>query len=155
MPFFVSMITIHKAASEDIEDLAALFNDYRIFYEQASDLKAAADFLRRRMENDQSVIFIARLDGASVGFTQLYPVYSSVSLLPLHILNDLYVSEQSRGLGIATLLINEAKSYVMGVGGKGLTLETHQDNPAQKLYERLDFVKDETYYHYAWKNTSM
>jgi len=149
------MIEILKAAASDIDDLAPLFDEYRIFYRQASGLTAAASFLRQRIDNEQSTIFMAKLKDRAVGFTQLYPIYSSVSLLPLHVLNDLYVDELSRGFGIATLLINEAKSFAIERGSKGLILETHKDNPAQQLYERLGFVKDQTYLHYAWSSPGL
>ena len=149
------MIRIHQASIEDLHDLVPLFNDYRVFYEQSSDLVAAESFLQQRISNEQSTIFMARHGDDAVAFTQIYPIYSSVSMRSLHILNDLYVSESSRGLGIGTLLLNEAKSYAMMQGSKGLTLETHQSNPAQKLYERLDFIRDEEYFHYMWKNPSI
>lgn len=153
--FFCFMIKILKASIEDLPDLAPLFNDYRVFYEQPSDLVAAELFLHKRITNDQSTIFMARHENKAVGFTQIYPVFSSVSMRSLHILNDLFVDESTRGLGIATLLLNEAKTYAMMQGSKGLTLETHNSNPAQKLYERLDFIRDDEYYHYMWKNPSL
>lgn len=144
------MIQIHKAKIEHLKDLVHLFDLYRIFYEQDSDPIAAEAFLKERIENDESVIFIAYEDDLAVGFTQLYPSYSSVSLMPMYVLNDLYVDQNYRKKGVGALLIKQAQQYASDYKMKGLTLETAKDNPAQKLYEKLDWVRDENFYHYFW-----
>jgi len=145
------MVTIVKAEPQYLDSLATLFNAYRVFYEQDSDLAAAKQFLSERMAKNESTIFVALSENDVCGFTQIYPLFSSVSLKPLHLLNDLFVHEDYRGRGIASLLLNEAKHFAIDNGSKGLSLETHHTNPAQALYERLDWVKDEEYLHYFWK----
>lgn len=148
------MITIVKADQQHLESLAPLFDAYRVFYEQESDLTSAREFLSQRISRNESTVFMAFSDDQAIGFTQLYPLFSSVSLKPMHLLNDLYVDASFRGKGIASLLLNEAKRFALENGSKGLSLETHNTNPAQALYERLDWVKDEEYLHYFWKATS-
>lgn len=148
------MITIVKADQQHVESLAQLFDAYRVFYEQESNLKAAAAFLSQRLSKNESTVFMAFSDDQAIGFTQLYPLFSSVSLQSMHLLNDLYVDSAFRGKGVASLLLNEAKRFALENGSKGLSLETHNTNPAQALYERLDWVKDEEYLHYFWKATS-
>lgn len=145
------MITISKASLQDIDVITPLFDAYRVFYEQDSNEQAAKEYLTARIENEESTIFIARVQEEAAGFTQIYPLFSSVSMQQMHLLNDLYVNPEHRGQGLATLLINEAKHFAMENGSKGLSLETHNSNPAQALYERLCFVKDEEYLHYFWK----
>jgi len=97
------------------------------------------------------VIFIA-LDeeGKGLGFTQLYPSFSSVSMQRVYILNDLFVSQSARGKGIGEALLQRAKEFAIETSSKGLTLETAIDNPAQHLYERLDWKKDTEVFHYTW-----
>ena len=90
-------------------------------------------------------------DGNGLGFTQLYPSFSSVSMQRVYILNDLYVSEKSRGQGIGESLMEYAKQFARKMGSKGLTLETAVDNPAQNLYKRLGWVKDTEVNHYTWE----
>lgn len=148
------MITIVKADQQHVDVLVPLFDAYRVFYEQESDLSAAKEFLTQRLSRNESTVFIAFSDDQAVGFTQLYPLFSSVSLKPLHLLNDLFVDSAFRAKGIASLLLNEAKRFALEHGSKGLSLETHNTNPAQALYERMDWVKDEEYLHYFWKATS-
>jgi len=144
------MIFISEASIEDIDHIIPLFNDYRIFYKQESDILGARDFLKDRFERDESIIFLAFQEEKAIGFTQLYPSFSSVSMQKMYILNDLYVDVNYRNLGIATLLLNHAKNFALERNSKGLSLETHRTNPAQKLYEKLGWVEDKDYAHYMW-----
>jgi GNAT superfamily N-acetyltransferase len=139
---------IIKAEIKHLEALAPLFDAYRIFYKQNSDLESAKQFLKDRILNDESIIFLAYLDDEAVGFTQLYPLFSSVSMKPLFLLNDLYVKSTHRGKGIGEALINRAKELCEEKQNKGLALQTGTYNPAQKLYERLGFVQDHDLYYY-------
>ncbi len=148
-------MTIRKATISDLEHIVPLFDAYRMFYEQKSDVESARRFLTERFANDESVIFIALENGEPVGFTQLYKTFSSVSLQPSYILNDLYVAPQYRKNGVGEALLNQAKNHCQEMGYKGLALETAVDNPAQKLYERLDWKKDTGYIHYFWRNSKV
>jgi ribosomal protein S18 acetylase RimI-like enzyme len=142
--------TILQADLTQINLVAPLFDAYRIFYGQASDLSKATAFLKERITKEQSVIFLALTDGNPSGFTQLYTSFSSVSMQPLLILNDLYVDAKYRNMGIGSELLNHAKNYCKKLKYKGLSLETAIDNPAQKLYEKLDWKKDTDCFHYFW-----
>lgn len=145
------MTTIIQATKEHIPILIPLLDKYRIFYDQNSDEKAARRFLESRMKNQDSDIFIAFFDNSPAGFTQLYSSFSSVSLKPIFILNDLYVYKEFRNKGIGEVLLNHAKEYCLLQKSKGLALETAIDNPAQKLYERLGWKKNITSLHYFWE----
>lgn len=144
------MITVYKANLAHLPLLAPLFDKYRIFYKQKSDIKAAESFLRLRFENKESIVFLAAVDGKVVGFVQLYPTFSSVSMQPVYILNDLYVDPAYRKKRIGEALLNRTKQLCRVNDFKGLALETAVDNPAQKLYERLGWKKDSGYFHYFW-----
>lgn len=90
---------IYEATIADLDGLASVFNNYRMFYRQDSDLEGAKVFLRNRIEKKESVIFVAVEDGEYIGFTQLYPSFSSISMKELWILNDLFVQAAKRGAG--------------------------------------------------------
>ena len=142
---------IVRATADDLEELIPLFNGYRIFYEQASDLGGAHNFLKERLDGDESVIFLAvDENGQGLGFTQLYPSFSSVSMQRVYILNDLFVDASARGRQVGTGLLDRAKEFAFSQGAKGLVLETAADNPAQKLYEKNGWTKD-TALHYYWQ----
>lgn len=134
----------------DLDLLVPLFDGYRQFYDQSSDLTAVQAFLTDRLERIDSVIIIA-LDGMrSVGFTQLYPTFSSVSLQSFYILNDLYVDPHSRNQKVGEKLLIHAQKFAATKNLKGLALETAHDNRTHKLYERLGWIKEESFHHYFW-----
>lgn len=142
---------IVKAELQNVPDLIPLFDGYRIFYRQTSDYSKAKTFLTNRISNNESVIFMAYDDENAIGFTQLYPLFSSVSMGPMYLLNDLYVEDNYRNQGIGNLLIDKAKQLCKEQHYKGLAIQTEHNNPAQHLYQRLGFVKD-TDLHFFWKN---
>lgn len=128
--------------------VTGLFNKYRVFYKKESDPALAEKFIRERLANNESVIFVAleteneRLVPA--GFTQLYPKYSSVSATKNWILNDLYVESDYRKRGIGEALIQTAMAFAKGEGASFVQLETAVDNyTAQSLYETIGFEKQE------------
>ena len=131
---------ITLAHLDDLADVAALFDAYRVFYEQPTDLEAATHFIRERMTQAQSTILLARRDGAPAGFTQLYPSYTSVGLARIWILNDLFVARDHRRHGVARALMDAAAEHARRAGAVRLVLETARDNtPAQHLYESLGY----------------
>lgn len=141
---------ILRAEHDDVGRVALLFDAYRMFYGQPSDLALARDFLAERIRNEESTIFYARdAAGSYIGFTQLYPVFSSISALRSWILNDLYVAESARGSGIGRMLMNRAREHALATGAKGLSLETAKTNTtAQRLYESLGYVRDNEFHSY-------
>ncbi|WP_405252161.1 GNAT family N-acetyltransferase [Dokdonia sp. Asnod3-C12] len=143
---------IRKATLQDLDIITPLFDGYRQFYRQASDLEGAGVFLTERLTHNESTILIAfhdKEETEAVGFTQLYPLFSSVSMERMLLLNDLYITPIHRGKGIGTLLINSAKELCVSLQQKGIVLQTETTNPAQQLYERLGFNKDPDL-HYFW-----
>jgi len=102
----MTTLTVRQAALDDLEALVPLFDGYRQFYGRASDPSAAREFLLARFNHGQSALFIAHVDDMPVGFTQLYPSFSSVSLARVFVLNDLFVQEDHRRKGVASKLIS-------------------------------------------------
>jgi GNAT superfamily N-acetyltransferase len=145
------MTRIIEATEAHLRGLVPLFDQYRIFYKQVSDLAAAESFLRDRMNRKETTVFIALQEGKVVGFTQLYKSFSSVSLQPVFILNDLFVNGSFRHQGIGGQLLKRAQHHCMEKQYRGLALETAVDNPARYLYERLGWKKDSHCFHYFWK----
>lgn len=144
-------IQIRRATPQDLEQLALLFDTYRQFYKQPSNINEAKHFLLERLQQNEAVIFCAFKDERMLGFTLLYPTFSSISMRATWVLNDLLVVPEARNQGIATLLLTTAQQFVRDKGDQGLSLETAMDNPAQKLYERLGWKRDNEFLHYSWK----
>jgi ribosomal protein S18 acetylase RimI-like enzyme len=140
-------LEIVTASFDHLSKLAPLFDAYRVFYGQPSDVKAARAFLHERFMLGESIVFIAMLEDRAVGFTQLYPMFSSVSLRRMWILNDLYVEANVRGQRVGERLIERAVQLAKESGAKGIQLETaHTNTSGQKLYERLGFEREDLEY---------
>jgi len=138
-----------RAELDDLDALAPLFDAYRRFYGQPPDLAGARTFLADRFKRGESVIFLAVVDGAIVGFTQLYPSFSSVSMKRLWVLNDLFVTPDARKSGAGRALLERAERWAAETGAKGLTLSTQLTNlGAQRLYEACGWTKDDEFIHY-------
>ena len=73
-------LQIIKADLEKINLASLIFNDYRIFYNQESNIKDCYDFLLDRTINDESLIYLGLIENNPVAFMQIYQSFSSVGL---------------------------------------------------------------------------
>nr|XP_061806029.1 uncharacterized N-acetyltransferase YhfO-like [Nerophis lumbriciformis] len=145
-------INVTRATVADVERVAPLFDAYRQFYQQPPDLSGAGAFLRKRLSAAESTLLFAHNEAEVLGFTQLYPVFSSVRMRRELILNDLFVSSAARRQGVGKRLLDAAREYAREIGSQGLTLETSSDNlSAQQLYMAYGFEKDTEHFHYYFK----
>jgi GNAT superfamily N-acetyltransferase len=138
-----------RVTPEQVGLVAALFDAYRQFYGQAPDPESARHFLSERLRLGESVILAVIESGEAVGFTQLYPSFSSVSMRPIWILNDLFVAERARRRGVGARLLQAAAEHASSATAARLVLSTGVENvAAQTLYERLGWRKDTAFLHY-------
>ncbi|MDH3650304.1 MAG: GNAT family N-acetyltransferase [Saprospiraceae bacterium] len=136
-----------------VPPIAILFDAYRVWYGQEANLAAATTFLHDRLRKQESVLYAAMEGDRPVGFTQLYPLFSSTRMARLWLLNDLYVHPESRGKGISIKLIERAKTLTRDTGAAGLSLETERNNQiGNQLYPRTNFEVDTEHFYYFWKN---
>ena len=139
---------VRQADVEDVDALVPLFDAYRRFYDQPSDLSRARNWLRARIGANESVVLLAERDGHAVGFAQLYPMYSSVQTSRIWVLNDLYVSPDHRRLGIARALLNRAIEHARDDGASRVQLETGRRNEAARaLYRAAGWREDDTQWY--------
>ncbi|RMH89481.1 GNAT family N-acetyltransferase [Lysobacter pythonis] len=139
---------IRQAEIEDVDALVPLFDAYRQFYDQPSDLSRARNWLRARIGANESAVLIAERGDEVVGFTQLYPMYSSVQTARIFVLNDLYVSPEQRRLGIARALLKAAIEHARNDGASRLQLETSRRNEAARtLYRDAGWREDDTQWY--------
>jgi GNAT superfamily N-acetyltransferase len=142
-------VRVRRAGLEDLAVLVPLYDGYRQFYRQPSDPALAERFLRERLTRGDSVIFLAEDESGALGFTQLYPIFSSVSAAAAWVLNDLFVSPRARRSGAGRALLERARQHGLETGARWLSLSTGRENrEAQALYEKLGWVRDTEYYHY-------
>ena len=150
MPVPAPRIRVVRATLQDVDRLVPLFGAYREFYHRPADPDGSRRFLTERLTRGESVVYLAEDPGATLGFTQLYPTFASLSMKPWWVLYDLYVVPAARRRGVASLLLDRAKQLAQETGADGLSLETARDNPAQKLYEAHGWKRDEIFLHYEY-----
>lgn len=150
------MENTRKATIQDLPQLAELFDQYRVFYHKESDISAAENFLKQRIENKDSEIFVAESEGKLTGFVQLYPLFSSTRMKRYWLLNDLYVNKNYRGKGFSKKLIEEAKQLAKSTDASGILLETGKSNDiGNQLYPSCGFeIYDEVNF-YEWTNKDL
>jgi GNAT superfamily N-acetyltransferase len=143
--------TVRRATLNDLDQLVLLFDAYRQFYGQQSDLTVARWFLSERLSRSESVVLIAEeLNASAIGFAQLFPTFSSILAAPISLLHDLFVIPAARRRGVGTLLLNAATDTVRATGAVRLELATAISNTtAQRLYEKLGWKRDEEFHVYG------
>ena len=136
-------IAVKVAALEELDQLVPLFDAYRRFYRKPGDLEGARHFLQARMQRGESVVLLALEGSRALGFTQLYPSFSSAAMARIFILNDLFVSPGARRRGVGADLLDAAARYARGDGAVRIMLSTEVTNAvAQSLYEKSGWKKD-------------
>jgi GNAT superfamily N-acetyltransferase len=145
----MNQIVTRQAILDDLDAVVPLFDAYRQFYNQPSDPLAARVFLRGKFNHGESVIFLAWEGPTPVGFTQLFPSFSSVSMARIFLLNDLFVVPSHRRQGVGAGLLDAAVQYGRSLGAVRLSLTTNIANlNAQATYEARGWKRDEAFYVY-------
>jgi ribosomal protein S18 acetylase RimI-like enzyme len=146
----MSTFKTRRANIEDVETIAPLFDSYRQFYEQEPNLAFARQFIKARLTNRESIIFIAEDQAQNaLGFCQIYPSFCSVIGAPIYVLSDLFVSSDARKSGIGRLLLEQARLHAKENNIPRMDLTTAKTNTnAQSLYESLGWVRDDVFFAY-------
>lgn len=147
---------IRRAEISDLATVSDLFDAYRQFYKQPSDIDGARAFVQARLSQQDSVIFLAVAAQIASGFVQLYPSFSSVGMGRIYILNDLFVVRSARRQGVATALLKKSETFAAEAGALRLILSTEVINaPGQALYTRAGWQKDTLFVHYYKKTSTL
>lgn len=145
---------IIQAEMAHLDQIVDLFDAYRVWYRKESNKEMARDFLTERIKNKESIIYACENEqGKLIGFTQLYPIFSSVRMKKMWLLNDLFVDPNFRGQGISKMLINQAKDLCKKTNACGVLLETESTNDiGNNLYPATGFELEENNF-YFWTNS--
>lgn len=142
-------MNIFQAQPQDVDKILPLYLGYRHFYQVEAQPAQAREFILKRLELNESVIFFAEVDGQPAGFAQLYPLFCSLEMKRIWLLYDLFVDGKSRKRGVAQKLIERAEQLASETDSAFIMLSTATDNtPAQALYERNGFVRDTDFFVY-------
>ncbi|MEL7500278.1 MAG: GNAT family N-acetyltransferase [Planctomycetota bacterium] len=148
-------IRIERAHLETVPQVAKLFDDYRVWYGKESDIDGAVSFLSERVQQQESVVFVAYEDSpdksepSAIGFTQCYPLFSSTRMRPMWLLNDLFVDPKFRGRGVSKQLIESAKELTRTTDACGILLETETTNDiGNRLYPAVGFELEKNNFYF-------
>lgn len=142
-------LSTRQAVVADLDLLAPLFDQYRSFQGQPSDVPAARRFLAQRFDHGESVLYLAFDGEVPVGFAQLFPSFSSVALARVFILNDLFVAESARRLGVASRLLAAVEAHAWTFGACRVTLNVAIANErGQALYDAAGWQRDRHFHMY-------
>ncbi|MCC4832399.1 GNAT family N-acetyltransferase [Shewanella sp. 10N.286.51.B7] len=142
---------IIQATIEQLNLVTTLFDEYRQFYGQAANIEQCKKFIKERLIESDSVIFIAtNEEGEGLGFVQLYPTFSSVAMKRMWILNDMFVATAARQQGVANKLLKQVDLFAQYTDASTVKLATAVDNDVAKaLYESLGYTKTTAFDHYT------
>ncbi|MBX9755606.1 MAG: GNAT family N-acetyltransferase [Pseudomonadaceae bacterium] len=143
---------IVQATLEHLDLLTPLFVKYREFYNAMPYPETSRSFLEKRLSRKESVIYLALADkdDTLLGFCQLYPSFSSLTLKRVWILNDIYVCEDARRQLVADGLMQQAKKMARETNAIRLRVSTSIHNDvAQKVYESIGFREDSQFKNYT------
>ncbi len=141
---------IRKATYDDISAVAQLYREQ--FKEMAKLIPdfikqgdQSIEFLEKTISNDESDILVYENDGKVVGFILLQakvrPNFDFMLPGKYCYIMDIIVTENHRGKGFGTALMNAAKDWAKERDCKFINLDVLINNPgAIKLYEKIGFI---------------
>jgi ribosomal protein S18 acetylase RimI-like enzyme len=147
-------VTVAAAQPDDVDDLARLFDAYRVFYERSSDRESARAFVAARLREPVTLFFLARAGGVAAGFAHLLPSFDTLGMRPAWILEDLFVEPMQRKSGVGSALLRHVESFARASGAARVSLTTaHANHTAQRLYVANGYRHDEIFRGYYLRLT--
>lgn len=151
--------SIDLVNENELDDLLPLMRAYCEFYNRSEQIPLTNDDALLAMSralianpSREGVQLIVRdqKEPTPIAFATIFWSWSTLGGGRLAIMNDLYVSEQYRGQGIADMLITECARHAREHGALSLTWETSVDNKrAQAVYDRSGASKSHRWLHYT------
>ena len=130
----------------EIEALAAIFDQYRVHYGEASDVRRSARWLSQNLETSRIRAFVAEDGDDLLGFAITTDVPASLSLARFWQIRDLYVLPKHRRAGVGRALLASVRAAAVAAGAVRLVLQTEVDNEAAlRLYADSSYTVIEGY----------
>lgn len=136
---------IVQATLEHLDLLTPLFIKYREFYGELPLPDSSRKFLENRLTRKESVIYLALADDEdkALGYCQLFPSFSSLSLKRVWILNDIFVAEDARRMLVADRLLQTAKQMAKSTNAVRMRVASSTNfETVHKTYESIGFRED-------------
>ena len=137
-------IRIRPAEPADASEILALVRELAVYEREPLDSMESReeDFRRDCFGPDRRCeVLMGEVDGKIQGFVMFFHNYSTwVGRAGVHV-EDLFVREAARGLGLGRRLLAAVAAIAVQRGCRRLDLAVLDWNPARKLYEHLGFTQ--------------
>ena len=134
----MSMI-VRPLRTEDREQWQPLWDGYNLFYERPNLPADITEVTWDRFFDPGEPVFaaVAEVDGKVVGLVHYLYHRSTTMIEDVCYLQDLFTAPEARGHGVGRALIDFVYGEAAKAGSRRVYWNTHEDNPARKLYDRV------------------
>jgi GNAT superfamily N-acetyltransferase len=140
-------VTIERVSEGTIRELLPLMRAYCEFYDVSpsdDDLLALSRALIADPEREGVQLLGRDRNGRAAGFATIFWSWATTSAQRIGVMNDLYVTPEARGSGVAEALIEACRDECRARGAGKLTWQTALDNDrAQKVYDRVGAKREQ------------
>jgi GNAT superfamily N-acetyltransferase len=137
---------VHLVGLADLNDLLPLMRGYCDFYQATPGDDELLNLARALVEDPEheGLQLLARDSGRrAVGFATLYWTWSTTDACRIGVMNDLFVTQDARGQGLAERLIEACREHCTRRGAQRLVWQTAPGNlRAQAVYDRVGATRE-------------
>jgi GNAT superfamily N-acetyltransferase len=132
-------IIVRPLRPEDRNQWQKLWDGYNLFYDRPDLPSAITEASWARFLDPAEPMFAAVAETGSklVGLVHYLYHPSTTSVEPVCYLQDLFTAPDARGSGVGRALIEHVYDEAVKAGSSRVYWQTHEDNPARKLYDRV------------------
>jgi GNAT superfamily N-acetyltransferase len=136
------MAIVRPLNADDREEWQPLWDGYNLFYERPDFPSEITEVTWARCLDPAEPVFaaVAEIDGKIVGIVHYLYHRSTTMIENVCYLQDLFTAPAARGLGAGRALIEHVYDEAAKAGVRRVYWQTHEANPARKLYDRLATV---------------
>lgn len=140
-PPSVHVRSLTAPSSNEIGDLAELFDLYRVHYGQDPDAAGSAGWLEQNFRSGRVNAFVADDNSRFVGFAVTVEIPASLRLALFWQIRDLFVLPAHRRQGVGHALLDSVRAAATAAGALRLALQTEEQNdPALALYISSGYI---------------
>lgn len=137
----MTSVVVRDATADDAGTIVALIRELAAYEKLEDQVRITeADVLRDGFgERRYFACLIAEVDGAPCGFALYFHNYSTFEGRPGIYVEDVFVRQSARGLGVGRQLMARLAAMALERDGRRLDLWVLHWNPARDFYRRLGF----------------
>jgi GNAT superfamily N-acetyltransferase len=133
-------LNIRKASHKDVSLILHFIKDLAEYEKLSEQVVATEEILQETLFGDKSYaqVLIAEIEGKPVGYTLYFYNYSTFLGRPGLYIEDVFVSEEYRGRGVATALFKKCAHIAQEHKCSRMEWSVLKWNPARKFYDHME-----------------